>query len=286
MLWDHRPGRNRFAGIVLQEYSPAAARSWSASDSTIFEGTAARPHGSAASLQARRLLLPGHRRGRHRLGPRRDPGTVALAARPLRAASRQSTSSAPAIGPTRRCSAPAMATSSRPQAGDTYAVYLCGRPLPNRGRCVLGRETAIQKMRWGDDGWLRTRDGGGLPELETPAPAFPPRRSPRPRAARRFRRRSAADRFPVAAHARIPMNFQPVARPGYLRLYGRETIGSIFRQSLVARRQQAHCYSATTAMDFEPAHFQQSAGLVCYYNRRSSTISMCRTTRSTARTCA
>ena len=23
MLWDHRPGRNRFAGIVLQEYSPA-----------------------------------------------------------------------------------------------------------------------------------------------------------------------------------------------------------------------------------------------------------------------
>ena len=22
MLWDHRPGQNRFAGIVLQEYSP------------------------------------------------------------------------------------------------------------------------------------------------------------------------------------------------------------------------------------------------------------------------
>ena len=24
------------------------------------------------------------------------------------------------------------------QAGETYVVYLCGRPLPNRGRCVLG----------------------------------------------------------------------------------------------------------------------------------------------------
>ena len=24
MLWDHRPGQNRFAGIVLQEYSSAA----------------------------------------------------------------------------------------------------------------------------------------------------------------------------------------------------------------------------------------------------------------------
>jgi xylan 1,4-beta-xylosidase len=26
MLWDHRPGQNRFAGIVLQEYSPAEQR--------------------------------------------------------------------------------------------------------------------------------------------------------------------------------------------------------------------------------------------------------------------
>ena len=34
----------------------------------------------------------------------------------------------------------------------------------------------------------------------------------------------------------------------------------------MARRQQAHCYSAVTAMEFEPAHYQQSAGLVCYYN--------------------
>jgi xylan 1,4-beta-xylosidase len=51
-----------------------------------------------------------------------------------------------------------------------------------------------------------------------------------------------------------------------LRLYGRETIGSLFRQALVARRQQAHCYSAVTRMEFEPQHFQQMAGLVCYYN--------------------
>jgi beta-xylosidase len=30
--------------------------------------------------------------------------------------------------------------------------------------------------------------------------------------------------------------------------------------------QQAHCYSAITAMEFEPEHFQQARGLVCYYN--------------------
>ncbi len=49
-------------------------------------------------------------------------------------------------------------------------VYLCGRPLPNRGRCVMGRETAIEKMVWGEDGWLRTTDGQGVPHLDVTAP--------------------------------------------------------------------------------------------------------------------
>jgi xylan 1,4-beta-xylosidase len=35
----------------------------------------------------------------------------------------------------------------------------------------------------------------------------------------------------------------------------------------VARRQQSHCFSAETVMEFEPDQFQQMAGLVCYYNR-------------------
>jgi xylan 1,4-beta-xylosidase len=60
--------------------------------------------------------------------------------------------------------------------------------------------------------------------------------------------------------------FSLTARPGCLRLYGRETIGSLFSQSLVARRQQSHCYSARTVLEFEPEHFQQLAGLTCYYN--------------------
>ena len=47
--------------------------------------------------------------------------------------------------------------------GETYMAYLCGRPLRNRGRCTLGRETAIQKMAWGEDDWLRTLDGEGIP---------------------------------------------------------------------------------------------------------------------------
>ena len=34
----------------------------------------------------------------------------------------------------------------------------------------------------------------------------------------------------------------------------------------VARRQQSHHCSAETSIEFEPEHFQQMAGLVCYYN--------------------
>jgi xylan 1,4-beta-xylosidase len=60
--------------------------------------------------------------------------------------------------------------------------------------------------------------------------------------------------------------FTLTARPGWLRLFGRETPGSHFRQALVARRQQAHNFSARTVAEFEPEHFQQMAGLICYYN--------------------
>src|SRR6185436_12162290 len=56
------------------------------------------------------------------------------------------------------------------QSGEAYMVYLCGRPLGNRGRCTLGRETSIQPMTWGADEWLRTIDGNGLPMMEAPGP--------------------------------------------------------------------------------------------------------------------
>jgi xylan 1,4-beta-xylosidase len=145
-------------------------------------------------------------------------------------------------------------------------VYLCGRPLRNRGRCTLGRETSIQKMVWGDDDWLRTLDGQGIPTVETPAPPLP---------SHKFRPAPAREDFDGP---QLPVDFQWLrtpwpeeifsltARPGHLRLFGRETIGSLFKQALVARRLQAHCVSAAMVIEFEPEHFQQCAGLVCYYN--------------------
>ena len=268
MLWDHRAGRNRFGGIVLQEYSVAQHKLIGESRN-IFKGTSIgfteAPHlykrdGWYYLITAEGGTGWGHAvtmaRSRSLTGPYElHPDKYIITARDRPDAPLQRAGHADLV---------------ETSAGETYAVYLCGRPLPNRGRCTLGRETAIQKMAWGDDGWLRTLDGSGTPTLETPAPASPA-------AAAGAQRTMIASRDDFDGK-QLPIDFQWLrspypdelfsltARPGHLRLYGRETIGSLFRQSLVARRQQAHCYSATTAMEFEPAHFQQSAGLVCYYN--------------------
>jgi xylan 1,4-beta-xylosidase len=263
-LWDHRPGRNRFAGIVLQEYSHSQ-RKLAGERRNIFPGTSIgfteAPHlykrnGWYYLITAEGGTGWGHAmtmaRSRSLGGPYElHPDKYIITARdrphaPLQRAGHGDLVDTP--------------------AGETYAVYLCGRPLPNRGRCVLGRETAIQKMAWGKDDWLRTLDGSGLPTLESPAPALPAA----PVAAPAIREDFDGDRLPIDFQwLRSPFPdelFSLTARRGFLRLYGRETLGSLFRQSLVARRQQAHCYGASTAMEFEPAHFQQSAGLICYYN--------------------
>jgi xylan 1,4-beta-xylosidase len=152
------------------------------------------------------------------------------------------------------------------QNGEMYMAYLVGRPLRNRGRCTLGRETAIQKMVWGEDGWLRTLDGQGVPTVETPATGL----LPHPFPPKPTREDFDSPQLPLDFQwLRTPWPeeiFSLTARPGFLRLFGRETLGSLFRQSLVARRQQSHCFTAATVVEFEPEHFQQMAGLICYYN--------------------
>ncbi len=264
MLWDHRPGKNRFAGIVLQEYS-VKQRRLIGQRRNIFAGTpigfTEGPHlykrsGWYYLLTAEGGTGWGHAvtlaRSRNLDGPYElHPDTHVLSSRHRPDAELQRAGHASLV---------------ETQGGETYMVYLCGRPLRNRGRCTLGRETAIQKMVWSGDGWLRTLDGQGIPTLQTPAPSLPAHAFPPAPAREDF----DAPELPVAWQwLRTPWPeqiFSLTARPGFLRLFGRETIGGWFRQSLVARRQQSHCVSAATVVEFEPEHYQQMAGLVCYYN--------------------
>jgi xylan 1,4-beta-xylosidase len=263
-LWDHRPGKTRFAGIVLQEFSVAQGK-LVGPRKVIFEGTpiglTEAPHlykrdGWYYLVTAEGGTGWGHTmtlaRSRGLDGPYDlHPDTYLLTSRDR-----------PHVALQRAGHGDLVETAD----GETYAVYLVGRPLPNRGRCPLGRETAIQKLVWGEDGWPRTLDGSGDPTLETPAPDLPEHPWP----ATPVRADFEGPDLPIDLQwLRTPYPeelFSLTARPGSLRLYGRESVGSVFRQALVARRQQAHCYSAATVMDFEPEHFQQAAGLICYYN--------------------
>jgi xylan 1,4-beta-xylosidase len=150
--------------------------------------------------------------------------------------------------------------------GEVYHTHLCSRPLPGTRRSPLGRETAIQKCEWDEDGWLRLAHGGQVPAVEVPAPF-------------------EADRVETPAVVRydfdeqdLPSDFQwlrtphperifSLAKQGWLRLFGRESIGSWFEQSLIARRQEHFSFRAETELKFAPTTFQQAAGLVHYYNR-------------------
>jgi xylan 1,4-beta-xylosidase len=264
MLWDYRPGRNRFAGIVVQEYSPEK-RTLIGQPRRIFEGTSSgfteAPHlykrsGYYCLLTAEGGTGWNHAvtmaRSRELFGPYElHPEVHILTSRHR-----------PDVELQRAGHADLVET----QTGETYMVHLCGRPLHNRGRCTLGRETAIQRMCWSEDGWLYTEDGEGLPRMEVAAPGLPDHVFP------------AGPECENFDDVRLPIDFQWLRspwpeelfslteRPGFLRLFGRESPGSLFRQSLVARRQQAHCFSASAAVDFEPDRFQQMAGLICYYN--------------------
>ena len=264
MLWDFRPGHNRFAGIQLQEYSHAE-RKLIGPRELIFKGTSIGftegPHlykrnGYYYLLTAEGGTGWGHAvtlaRSRSLIGPYElHPDTYILTSRDR-----------PDIELQRAGHADLVDT----QDGDTYMVHLCGRPLKNRGRCTLGRETAIQQMRWNDEGWLVTAHGAPVPRIEVTAPSLTPYGFPREAQRDNFDSRQLSIDFQWLRTPWPDELFSLTARPGHLRLFGRESIGSQFRQSLVARRQQAHCYSARTSLEFNPEDFQQMAGLICYYS--------------------
>lgn len=150
----------------------------------------------------------------------------------------------------------------RPQ--ETVKAY--PHSLPSK-HCTLGRETAIQKCVWREDGWLYLAQGGMVPAIETAGPAGIP---PAP-----IRQAPWNGRFDSL---KLDLHFQslrqPVTedwlslteRPGFLRLKGGEPTVSTFRQSLVARRVQAFDISAETSVEFQPTTFQQMAGLIAYYD--------------------
>ena len=264
MVWDHRPDRTFFYGIVLQEYDPIAEQ-LVGNSKHIFSGTAIdyteAPHLYRYDDYYYLITAEGGTGYGHAVTMARsrtvdgvyeaDPAGPVLTTRddpewPLQ----------------RNGHGDLVETAD----GELFLVHLSGRPLDGTRFCPLGRETAIQPLHRTDDGWLRLKDGGRLPALEVELP--------RPRVTEstlvhQHEDFESTELDPTFQWLRTPfpeMFMSLRENPGHLRLYGMESPGSLYHQALVARRQSHFEFEAATAVTFNPDNFQQMAGLICYYN--------------------
>ncbi|MDF2511954.1 MAG: beta-xylosidase [Herbinix sp.] len=267
MLWDYRLKSNKFAGILLQEYSEAKGK-LIGKPVNIFKGSnlgfTEGPHlykygdyyyllcaeGGTGLQHAVTMARSKQLEGPYEI----DPNNPILTSRQNPLLTLQKAGHASIV---------------ETQKGEWYMVHLCGRPIPTTGRCTLGRETAIQKMEWSKEGWLRLAQGGNQPFEKIPAPNLPEHKWDAEPLRDNFDSKELNVHF---ATLRIPMKEDMMSlteRPGYLRLKGKESLASTHKQSLVARRQQSFRYTASTCLEFEPETFQQMAGLVCIYDRQN-----------------
>ncbi len=263
-LWDHRKGKNQFAGIVLQEYSVTekrllgpAVNIFLGTDLGLVEG----PHLYKRNGYYYLLTAEGGTRFKHAVTfarSRKLEGPYEVHP--------QNPILTSWMDPNLELQRAGHGCLVETGDGEWYLVHLCGRPIPSRGRCTLGRETAIQKMMWQDDDWIYLAAGGNKPQFIVPAPELEECV---------WEEEVARDDFDSSnlnihfQSLRMPLGEDALSlteRPGFLRLKGTESLGSRFHQSLIARRQQAFCYTATTVLDFHPDTFQQMAGLVALYD--------------------
>jgi len=151
------------------------------------------------------------------------------------------------------------------QNGETYLVHSCARPFVPELSCTLGRETAIQKMIWTDDHWLRMANGGNLAEVLVEAsnlPVVPVKQIPD---FDDFNEEELGLQY--YAPRIMPQRFADLkARPGYVRIRGQESRTSLNQVSILARKLTSVYATVTTKMDFVPEVHQHSAGLILYYD--------------------
>ncbi|WP_432127212.1 glycoside hydrolase family 43 protein [Streptomyces sp. bgisy082] len=275
MEWDHRPGRHPFAGILLQEWDRARGAA-TGPVHRVFTGTELAhtegPHlyrrdGWYYLLTAEGGTSWNHAvtvaRARALTGPyEADPAGPLLTSRhhpgaPLQKAGHGSLVETP--------------------GGDWYLAHLTARPLTPRGACVLGRETALQRVEWTADGWPRLAGepplpgGDALPRtvvpvpvpVPVPAPVSVPAPLPLSTTGPGAEVRPAPPWSTLRRHP-DPEWIEPVH--GGLRLYGGQSLGSTHGQSLVARRQQATGFDFSACLDARPDSPLRMAGLVHYYN--------------------
>lgn len=263
--WDFRPDKNQFAGIVLQEYCPRQ-KVLLGDPVLIFNGT------ERGVTEGPHLY---RRDGFYYLvlaeGGTGDAHAVTLArARNL-------------TGPYEPCPHNPIISSARnpdatlqkaghgsfvqTPAGRWYLAHLCSRPVGASRRCILGRETALQAIAWPAGGWPRLAGGGHVPATIVDVPNV--KSLPYlPEFSDEFSALVLDPHWSVLREPPAASWLSLAERPGFLRLRGRHSLLSTFDQSLIGFRLLHHQCRVSTRLEFQPRGFQQSAGLVFYYNTR------------------
>lgn len=266
MTADWRPGRDRFAGIQIQGYDRARSR-LVGPERIIYRGTEAgltegprvyRRDGWYYLVTAEGGTSWEHQvtvaRSRELLGPyETDPAGPLLTSHGR---------------PDLRLQKAGHASLVCTPDDQWYLAHLVARPYSPLGPCVLGRETAIQRVDWPPGGWPRV--DGGIPAEAVPAPGtgtvLDTGAAPGAVGHDDFdspvlgpdwstlRRPATADWIDLAA------------RPSHLRIHGGQSPVGRQRPSLVARRVTATQCEFEATMEFRPASFRQLAGVTAYYN--------------------
>ena len=157
--------------------------------------------------------------------------------------------------------------------GEWYYASLTGRPWNHatesstdpRGWSTLGRETAIQKVEWDDEGWPRVVGGhGGQTFVEAPKDAI------LTDAPADHSRHDEFDKPELDLDwntLRIPFSEKMGSfGDGKLVLKGQGSLANLFDVSMIASRWQAFYFDAETKVKFNPNSYQQMAGLTNFYN--------------------
>ncbi len=183
--------------------------------------------------------------------------------------------------------------------GRWYLVHLCGRYLERADVCPLGRETALQEIRWIED-WPRMVQGDDTPAdtVEVPDSAradytaddtkdhtIDDSEDQAGKTAGEKGRNAGTDYQICFGKAGDALSAEWLYRQEWLalrggmegrlrfsdrglHLRGGDSLTSLFDQSLLARRWTSFAFTAETEVAFRPYHYLQTAGLTCYYNTK------------------
>lgn len=151
------------------------------------------------------------------------------------------------------------------QHGEWWMPYICRRDV--EGYSILGRETALDRVDWTEDGWPVINHGNG-PSAKNIIPNLEPV----------IYEKKALDDFDqdrlglqwLFVRNPVPHKYSLTERKGHLRIYSADyPVDDIRAENIILQREESHHYEASTKLEFKPQCNGDQAGMLCYYDTSS-----------------